>query len=52
MRAPKDRESIVSLISEKIEENSASEVNSKVLGTIWIYEAEFADEVEKNSVDI
>ena len=47
MRAPKDRESIVSLISEKIEENSASEVNSKVLGTIWIYEAEFADEVEK-----
>ena len=47
MRAPKDRESIVSLISEKIEENSVREVNSKVLGTIWIYEAEFADEVEK-----
>ena len=30
MRAPKDRESIVSLISEKIEENSANEVNSKM----------------------
>ena len=49
MRAPTDRESIVSAISSSMEEFSPKQGQS-VTRTLWIYEAEFADEVESISL--
>ncbi len=49
MRAPNDRESIVSAISLKIDESSSIQFHG-VTRTLWIFEADFADDVDKISL--
>ena len=49
MRAPNDRESIVSAISLKIDESSSNQFHGATR-TLWIFEADFADDVDKISL--
>ncbi|MEK9984323.1 MAG: SPOR domain-containing protein [Opitutae bacterium] len=49
MRAPNDRESIVSAISLKIDESSSNQFYGATR-TLWIFEADFADDVDKISL--
>lgn len=47
VRAPRDRESIVELLSSQIQSIKNPQMKSRETETLWIFEADFGDEVEK-----